>query len=233
MNRRSARLYDRIYAAKDYAGEAARLHRLIQERSPGAATLLDVACGTGRHLAELRSHYTVEGVDLDEGMLEAARRRLPDVPLHRGDMETFDLERRFDVVTCLFSAIGYLHTEEQLRRTVENFARHTRSGGLVIVEPWFTPEQFRSGYLDAVFVDEPDLKAARMNVTRVKDGRSVLDFHYLVATPDGVEHFAEHLELGLFRHEDYLDAFRAAGLEVVYDPEGLMGRGLYVGERPA
>jgi len=61
---------------------------------------------------------------------------------------------------------------------------------------------------------------------------SVIDFHYLVATPEGIEHFTECHELGLFSHDEYLGAFVASGLEVVYDPRGLMGRGLYVGLRP-
>jgi len=53
--------------------------------------------------------------------------------------------------------------------------------------------------------------------------------HHLVATPNRVEHFVERLELGLFTHYEYLDAFRRAGLETSYDSEGLMGRGLYIG----
>jgi len=60
-----------------------------------------------------------------------------------------------------------------------------------------------------------------------------MDFHYLVATPKGIEHFTERHELGLFSHEDYLSALQASGLDVVYDPdpEKLMGRGVYPGVR--
>ena len=54
MFSRSAHLYDAIYSFKDYAGEAETLRALVEERAPGARSLLDVACGTGKHLAELR-----------------------------------------------------------------------------------------------------------------------------------------------------------------------------------
>src|SRR3712207_7289123 len=47
--------------------------------------------------------------------------RYPDVRFHQGDMTDFDLGRRFDVVVCLFSAIGYVLTEERLRQTLANF----------------------------------------------------------------------------------------------------------------
>jgi SAM-dependent methyltransferase len=231
---RTARYYDAIYAArgKDYARESARLHALIQERkqSPGRA-LLDVACGTGRHLVHLKEYYAVEGLDADPAMLAAARARLRDVPFHQGDMEAFEVGRRFDVVTCLFSAIAYARTPERLARALRAMADHTHAGGLVIVEPFFSPDRWSDGYLGADFVDEPDLKLARMNVSRREGRLAVLDFHFLVATPAGVEHFTERHDLALFTHEEYLAACGAVGLEVSYDPEGLMGRGLYIGLR--
>lgn len=64
MFAKSARFYDALYSWKDYDGETAHLHELIQERMPGANTLLDVACGPGKHLENLRSHYDVEGLEL-------------------------------------------------------------------------------------------------------------------------------------------------------------------------
>jgi hypothetical protein len=58
------------------------------------------------------------------------------------------------------------------------------------------------------------------------------DFHYLVGTPDGVEHFTERHEMGLFTEEECRAAFTAAGTAVTFDADGLMERGLYIGARP-
>jgi len=236
MFTKSAAFYDAIYraAGKDYTAEASRVRELAtQHGHSGGNNLLDVGCGTGGHLAALREGFEVAGLDLDPGLLALAQRRLPDVPLHQGDMITFDLGRQFDVVTCLFSSIAYVQTIERLSIAVANLRRHSRPGGVVIVEPWFEPGAFQAGFLHAVYVDEPDLKVARMNVSNVVNGiLSVLNFHYLVGTPEGVTHFTEKHLLGLFTDAQYRAAFAEAGMQVVHDAAGLDGRGLYLGLVP-
>ena len=233
MFSRSARIYDAIYASiRDYPREAAQLDALIQARRPGAKSLLDVACGTGVHLHHLAGRYEVEGLDLDPEMLAVARERLPDATFHQGDMASFDLGKRFDAVVCMFSSIGYVKTEEWLRDAIASMARHLEPGGVLVVEPWLTPDAWSDRHVGAVFVDEPELKIARVNVSERDGTISSFEFQYLVGTPDGVEHFSERHELGLFTVEQQLEAFRAAGLEAEHDPEGPMGRGLYVAVAP-
>lgn len=135
--RKSQRFYDAIYAWKDYRAEVERLDTAIRARHPEARTLLDVACGTGKHLELLRDRYRVEGADLDPEMLEIARGRLgPGVPLHLSDMVDFDLGQRFDVVTCLFSSVAYARTPHRLGAAVEAMARHLATGGLLVIEPF-------------------------------------------------------------------------------------------------
>lgn len=233
MFSRSAQMYDAIYASiRDYPREAAELDRLIQEHRPGARTLLDVACGTGAHLEHLAGRYEVTGLDLEPEMLAVARERLPHVTFHEGDMADFDLDRRFDAVVCMFSSIGYVQTEERLRSALAAMARHLEPGGVLVVEPWLAPDVWQEGHVAAVHVDEPELKIARMNIAERRGDVSIVDFHYLVATPEGVEHFTELHELGLFTVEQHLDAFRGAGLAVEHDPEGPMGRGVYIATCP-
>jgi SAM-dependent methyltransferase len=226
----SAELYDVFYSSKDYAAEAERLRGFIAAAGgPGGGALLDVACGTGGHTGPLRAHYEVEGLDLDAGLLAVARRKEPEVAFHHGDMRDFDLGRRFDVVTCLFSSIGYVRTVEAMRGAVANLARHLRPGGALVIEPWLTPDAFSSGNVSVQTHDEPGLKRVRMHRSWAEGVSSTIEFHYLIGTPDGITHRMEQHHLGLFTHEQMTDAMKAAGLRVSYDPEGLIGRGLYVG----
>lgn len=157
---------------------------------------------------------------------------MPDVPLHLGDMRAFELGRRFDAVTCLFSSIGYVGTEDGLRSATAAMAAHLEPGGVLVVEPWLAPDVWVANRPHLLAVDEPDLKVARMTISGREGRLAIMDFSYLVGTPEGVEHFQERHEAALFTDGEYRDAFTAAGLEVEHDEEGLIGRGLYLGVAP-
>ena len=234
MYTKSAAIYDAIYRAarKDYAAEALKLIGFIGEhkRSSGRQ-LLDVACGTGNHIAWLQELFDIEGLDNSPEMLAEARKKHPGMVFHEANMVDFHLDRSFDVITCLFSAIGYVKTLPRLTQTICTFARHLQPDGIAIVEPWFGPGVLDGGSIHALFVDEPGLKIARMNINRVEGRLSYLDFEYLVGTPEGIERFSETDALGIFTDAEYQQAFRDAGLRVIHDDAGLSGRGLYIGIR--
>jgi SAM-dependent methyltransferase len=230
----SAQFYDAIYTWKDYAAEARRLKELLAEHQQpaGRRTLLDVACGTAAHAPYLRDDYAYEGLDLDAQMVALAQERFPNLPFHLGDMLDFDLGRRFDVVTCLFSSIAYVKTPQRLEQATATMARHVRPGGMLVIEPFVGPQQWQDGRPTATFVDQPDLKIARMSVGAHEGDVALLDFEYLIATSAGIERFSERHELGLFTDAHYQRAYKAAGFAVTRDAEGLMGRSLYLGIRP-
>mgnify|MGYP000850987539 FL=1 len=233
MYQLSAEYYDAIYLAmKDYAAETNLLKQIIfAHLQTDGRRLLDIACGTGLHLEQLQTDFQVEGMDISAEMIEVARRRLPGIPLHVGDMANFSLRNTYDVITCLFSSIGYVRTVERLQRAAECMADHLKPGGLLLVEPWFTPDMWHPNTPHIATVDLPDLKIARVNTSMV-DGRiSILDLHHLVGTPQGTQYFLEHHELGLFTRDEMTDAFLRTGLSVTYEADGIYGRGLYIAQK--
>jgi len=232
MYEKSAALYDSIYSFLDYPAAAQNLHNLIQERNPDAKTLLDVACGTGKHIENISKLYNIEGLDILPEFLELAQERCPGVPFHQGDMVDFDLGRTFDVVTCLFCSIGYVRTLENAERAVASMARHLNPGGVLIIEPWVSPENCWTNRVTADFTNEPKLKIMRMHTHEVRGRTSVFDIQYLVGTPQGVNHFSELEVMGLFTKDEYANAFKKAGLESTHYDMGLFpghNYGLHVG----
>ena len=109
-------------------------------------------------------------------------------------------------------------------------AQHLAPGGVLLIEPWFTPESWRPGTVHACFIDEPHLKIARMHTSGVDGRLSIMDRHYLVGTPEGIEHDAERHALGLFTSDEMTHVLRDCALEVTYDDTGVTGRGLYSGQ---
>jgi SAM-dependent methyltransferase len=227
----SAELYEAIYHFKDYARESGLLRDLIAGAVPGARTILDVACGTGGHAQFLKETFAVDGIDLNPGYLRAAQIKNPAGNYVCADMTGFDLGRTYDAVICLFSAIGNVKTVDRLQRAISCMALHLRPGGLLIVEPWFTPDQWRPGAQYIYAGEIGGNKVCRMSVSAREGNLSVLLFHYLYATADGIEHHSERLDLALFTRDEMTRAFQSAAMEVRYDPQGLMGRGLYLGWR--
>jgi trans-aconitate methyltransferase len=226
-------LYDAIYSYKDYEKEAALVHDLIQKHKRSKYNkLLDIACGTGKHISYLKQNYRCEGLDSSHFLIEAAKKRNPECEFMEGDMRHFELGRWFDAVVCLFSAIGYVKTFEALESTLASFAVHTEPGGVVIVEPWIFPENYRTGNIYFDQVDLPDYKVARMSLSQRVADVSVLSFHFMLGTPKGIETWIDQSELGLFSQADYQVAFERAGFEVEFEPDGFSGRGLFIGRKP-
>lgn len=231
----SIKYYDIIDSAmgKNYQKESQQLHRLIKQYKPSKRKrLLDIACGTGSHLKYLQKYYQVEGLDLSRKFLRLARQKLPGVTLHQGNMSDFKLNQTFDVITCLFSSIGYIRTYSRLLRVIQNMKQHINPGGLIIIEPWLFPRDYKTGTLHTAVVDQPDLKIVRMNTSKRSGNLSIIVFHYLIATSRRVKYFTEKHSLGLFHQEVYLKAFQSCQLQTVFDPAGLKGRGLFIGFNP-
>ena len=227
----TADLYDLIYSQfKDYDAEANALATMIRREHPGARTVLDVACGSAEHAKLLTEQhgFEVDGLDLDPAFVRIARAKLTRGQVFLGDMTSFTLDRRYDVVQCLFSSIGYVRTREGVRRAFERFRAHLAEGGVVIVEPWFPPGFMEPGRVSINTAQQQGLAVARMSHVELEDRLSRIRFEYLIGTPTGIEHAVEVHELGLFTVDEMLDAFREAGLIATHDPHGVDGRGLFV-----
>lgn len=228
-----AGLYDLLHQRHDFAAEAEQVRSLVQARNASANTLLDVACGTGRHLDYFRRWYEVAGIDRSPSMLAAARRRLPGIPLRRADMRAFDLGSPFDVVTCLSSAIAYVESVPEMCAAIACMANHLNAGGVLVVEPWDEPDSDKSNTEPWVeSVGDSEQRLVCMETTNLRGDAWFQDTHYLLWSRDaGIRHIREHVSFSAFCRRDYELAFTRAGLAFEYDDTGLKGRGLCLGVR--
>jgi SAM-dependent methyltransferase len=141
-----AAYYSLFYDAdKDTAAEADFVAARIRAAAPGAASLLDLGCGAGRHLVPLAERgFAVAGVDRSPDMLAQARARLDsagrtDIPLHQADIRDLDLGRTFDAVVSLFHVFSYLADNAALAAGMAAAARHLAPGGVFLFDFWYGP----------------------------------------------------------------------------------------------
>lgn len=119
--------FERLAASgADVHGEAT----FVEALSP--RSVLDAGCGTGRVAVELaRRGIDVVGVDLDPSMLDAARRKAPELPWVEGDLAAVDLGRQFDVVVAAGNVLIFL-TPGTEGAVVANLARHLTATGRLV-----------------------------------------------------------------------------------------------------
>ena len=162
-------------------------------------------------------------------MLEIAQKKLPNVQFYSQDMADFKLGHEFDIIISLFSAIGYVKTISRLNRTIACISVHLKPGGIVVVEPWFSPEEFKKHRNDVLFGQQDDFKACRMRESLIEGNEVKITEHIMISTDNHVTHFISKHEFGLFTEDDFMKAFEKNQLHAHYCEEGLTGRGLYIG----
>ncbi|MHA1124080.1 MAG: class I SAM-dependent DNA methyltransferase [Candidatus Heimdallarchaeota archaeon] len=226
-----AKYYDKIYHLKDYKAECEVLSQLIAVyKESDGNDLLDIACGTGSHLQYFVDYNRV-GIDLNPEMVKIAKQKIPEAEILEMDMTTLNLNKKFDVVMCLFSSIGYILEKEKLIQTIKDFADHLKKGGVLIIQPWLEKEIYRIGSPYLTTYEDEDLKIARMNISEMKGENSYFEMHFLIGERDKkVQHFIESHELAFFSNEFIMSLMQENGLTTeFYTDDSLVERGFIIG----
>ena len=128
--------YLAIYPHRDIE-EARRAVQLYLDRvPPSPGSVLDLACGAGRHLRELlAAGVRAAGLDLSITLLERAREESPKAQLVRGDMRRLPFDDgSFAGLTSFFTSFGYFATRDQDRVAATEMRRVLRPGGSFMLD---------------------------------------------------------------------------------------------------
>ena len=171
--------YDLYYAEKDYSAEADFVLNLASRFGVKPQNLLDMGCGTGRHLEEfVKRGLKCDGFDLSTEMLSQASKRLAgtDVDLSEGNITDFENRKQYDLVVAMFAVMGYLTDNESLLAGLRTAYKHLRPEGVFIFDGWFGPavlaqqpeercHEYQDGQDTVVRKVTPFLDAIRQTVT--------------------------------------------------------------------
>ncbi len=164
---RIARFYDAVM--DDPAPRAEWVVRCIERYRPEANSLLELGCGTGSILARLGEVSSLTGLDRSPVMLAVAGEKVPRARLVEGDMSSFALGERFDVVISVFDSINHLLDFDAWCATFDAVHAHLADGGLFVLDVNTMGELRRLG-ADEPWVFDFEGGTMIMDVTYAEDG---------------------------------------------------------------
>ncbi len=133
-------LYEKLYANRDEA-EAKKLISLLERTlsSHHCKTILDLACGRGRHSINLgEKGYDVTGIDLSEQAVKTAKEKAGDRNLKNVHFKVRDmrnpLPQKFDAVVNLFTSFGYFLADEENASIFDSVAKMLKPGGIFVLD---------------------------------------------------------------------------------------------------
>lgn len=161
------RHYDAVMG--DRRKSALFLKTLINEYHPNAETVLELACGTGAVLKYLEPDFQTYGLDVSKGMLSVARKTLQNSKLYNQDMIRFDLNRKFDVIFCVYDSINHLMSFSDWKRVFSRAAKYLNRQGVFIFDI-NTEHQLRNFVAEPPWVKEFDGNYLIMDIRKGRNG---------------------------------------------------------------
>lgn len=213
-------------ATTEYAHYCQHVTSLIRRYAKHpAVTLLDIGCGGGKNILNLKQKFNVTGVDLSSTMLEQAKDLNPECMFVQGDMRTIRLDRTFDAV-LMDDAISHMSCLADFAAAFSIAHDHMNPGGVLVATPDVTFETFQQNKttatqatrdgLDVVFVEnvyDPDPTDEQYETTIL----------YLIRDHGCLRIETEHWTMGIFPLDTWRHVLRETGFEVHeerYNPEG-------------
>lgn len=104
-------------------------------------TILDLACGAGRHAIYMASKgNNVMGIDLASNSIKDANFKAREKGLSEKlhfqveDMRHFDLNRTFDFIFNLFTSFGYFENKEDNLKVLHCAKKHLKENGVLVID---------------------------------------------------------------------------------------------------
>ncbi len=129
--------YHLLYFKRDYNEAAKFIDELISYLKPyHGATMLDVACGKGRHSKRLADHgFDVTGIDLSKDSIdEALKTETENLHFYRHDMRLPFRINYFDYAFNFFTSFGYFKTQRENDNAIHTIASSLKMKGTFVMD---------------------------------------------------------------------------------------------------
>lgn len=204
-------------ASTEYAHYCQHVTALIRQHAGNpASTLLDIGCGGGKNVVNLKKEFSVTGLDLSPAMLAQAKEMNPDCTLVQGDMRTFRLGRAFDAV-LMDDAIAHMRCRADFEAAFRTAYDHLKPGGVLVATPDVTIETFQQNKTSATAATRDGIDVVFIenifdpNPTDEQYETTIL---YLIRDHGRLRIETDHWTMGIFSLDTWRHVLRETGFEV-------------------
>lgn len=173
---------------------------------PEAGTILDLACGRGRHAVYLNSlGYNVTGADLSENSIAFAKQfENPNLHFEVHDM-CLPFNKTFDAVFNLFTSFGYFDKDEDNLNTIKAIRDNLNETGFGVID--FMNSEF---VIDTLIPEETKtIDGITFNLKRyVADGYIIKDISFVA-------------DNNQYNYQERVKAFTLKDFEALFDAAGV------------
>jgi SAM-dependent methyltransferase len=233
---RYATIYNLFYKDKDYEVETEYVCRLLQSFSKHTPrTILDLGCGTGGHDIFLsKKGFYVTGIDQAPEMINQASRHASNknIEFHVGNIQTLELNKKFDAVVSLFHVMSYQVTASDLLRCFKTAKNHLHEGGAFIFDFWHGAGVLSDPPAIRVKkVENEEFRATRISEPLLRVDTPTIDvkFSFFISdknVPDQYYSFEESHLLRYWFTWELLPLLQDAGFRNVHVEEWIKGKQL-------
>ncbi len=177
---------------------------------PQKASILDLACGKGRHAVYLNQlGFDVTGVDLSENSISHAKQ------FENENLNFFThcmcdpVEEKFDAVFNLFTSLGYFEDEEDNLESIKAIKQELKPGGYGVID-FMNVEKVIDRLIPA---EVKTVDNINFHITRkLKDGFILKNIRF----EDNGEEYSYTEKVKALTLEDFLAYFKKAGIELLH-----------------
>ncbi len=129
--------YHQLYFNRDEKEAAAFIDHLIEHLQPAkGASMLDVACGKGRHSIHLaQKGFDVTGIDLSaDSIREALTHEADNLHFYTHDMRLPFRINYFDYAFNFFTSFGYFKTRREHDNAIRTIAQAIKASGIFVMD---------------------------------------------------------------------------------------------------
>ena len=212
-------LYLEVYSHRDQE-EAARCVRTIlsltqlDRKDPASLSILDIACGAGRHAIELaRLGYCVTGNDLSPFLLDEARKEALNcrlqIELTCCDMRHIHVRDQFDLVVQLFTSFGYFDVKEEDRLVLSKVYSSLKSGG------WYVLDLINPVHLARTLISETRRTSGNITILEQRAFDEDKISKTITITPPTGEQLTFSESVRLYSREEIYTLLQHEGFDVI------------------